>query len=295
MVEVAVGGESGGQVFQGQRRFTIFVRLAKEFRDDPASISGILLTTPAGAQIPLSQLTSIREIIGPKQISREANQRRIVVQANVRGRDMGGFVEEAQAAVNAAVDLPTGYIVEWGGQFENQRRAMGRLSIIVPITVGLIFVLLFFSFNSISMASLIILNVPFGLIGGIIGLFVSGQYLSVPASVGFIALFGVAVLNGVVMVSYIVDLQRRDGSTPEEAARKGARLRLRPVLMTALVASLGLVPLLFSSGAGSEVQRPLAVVVVGGLVTSTLLTLLLLPSFYVWFQRNNQGPEGGAA
>jgi heavy metal efflux system protein len=295
MVEVAVGGEEAGQVFQGQRRFNIFVRLGKEFRDDPAAIAGILLTTPSGAQVPLNQLAEIREIIGPKQISREANQRRIVVQANVRGRDMGGFVAEAQAAVEAQVDLPTGYIVEWGGQFENQRRAMKRLSIIVPITVGLIFVLLFFSFNSLRMASLIILNVPFGLIGGIVGLWVSGQYLSVPASVGFIALFGVAVLNGVVMVSYIVDLRRRDGSTAEEAAVKGARLRLRPVLMTALVASLGLVPLLFSSGAGSEVQRPLAVVVVGGLVTSTFLTLLILPSLYVWFERDSKPPEGGAA
>ncbi len=295
LVEVAVGGEEAGQVFQGQRRFSIFVRLGKDFRDDPSSISNILLTTPSGAQIPLAQLADIREIIGPKQISREANQRRIVVQANVRGRDMGGFVAEAQAAVAAQVDLPTGYFVEWGGQFENQRRAMKRLSIIVPITVGLIFVLLFFSFNSLGMASLIILNVPFGLIGGIIGLWVSGQYLSVPASVGFIALFGVAVLNGVVMVSYIVDIRRREGSTAEEAARKGARLRLRPVLMTALVASLGLVPLLFSSGAGSEVQRPLAVVVVGGLVTSTILTLLLLPSFYVLFDKDAPRPKGDVA
>ena len=295
VVEVAVGGEEAGQVFEGQRRFDIFVRLEESFRDDPTSISQILLTTPSGAQIPLAQLADIREIIGPKQISREANQRRIVVQANVRGRDMGGFVAEAQSAVAAAVDLPPGYIVEWGGQFENQRRAMQRLSIIVPLTVALIFLLLFFSFNSLRMATLIILNVPFGLIGGIVGLWVSGQYLSVPASVGFIALFGVAVLNGVVMVSYIVDIRRRDGSTAEEAARKGAQLRLRPVLMTALVASLGLVPLLFSSGAGSEVQRPLAVVVVGGLVTSTLLTLLLLPSFYVWFENRGRSPQGGAS
>jgi heavy metal efflux system protein len=292
LVETAVGGEEAGQVFEGQRRFNIFVRLKEPFRDDPVSIADILLTTPSGAQVPLNQLATIREIIGPKQISREANQRRIVVQANVRGRDMGGFVAEAQRAVDAEVDLPPGYILEWGGQFENQRRAMQRLSIIVPLTVGLIFILLFFSFNSLRMASLIILNVPFGLIGGIVALWVSGQYLSVPASVGFIALFGVAVLNGVVMVSYIVDVQKRHGGTAEEAARLGARLRLRPVLMTALVASLGLVPLLFSNGAGSEVQRPLAVVVVGGLVTSTLLTLLLLPSFYVWFVSGSSTAEG---
>jgi heavy metal efflux system protein len=295
VVEAAVGGEEAGQVFQGQRRFGIFVRLQEQYRADLTAISEILVTAPGGAQVPLGQLADIRQILGPKQISREANQRRIVVQANVRGRDMGGFVAEAQAAVAAQVDLPTGYILEWGGQFENQRRAMKRLSIIVPLTVAMIFLLLFFSFNSLRMASLIILNVPFGLIGGIVGLFVSGQYLSVPASVGFIALFGVAVLNGVVMVSYIVDIRKRDGSTPEEAARKGADLRLRPVLMTALVASLGLIPLLFSSGAGSEVQRPLAVVVVGGLVTSTMLTLFLLPSFYVWFERGTLDSDGDAA
>jgi len=286
MVEVAVGGEEAGQVFEGQRRFNIFVRLQEPYRADPEAIGNILVSAPSGAQVPLRRLAAIRQIIGPKQISREANQRRIVVQSNVRGRDMGGFVAEAQQAVEAEVDLPPGYIVEWGGQFENQRRAMRRLSIIVPVTVALIFLLLFFSFDSLRLASLIILNVPFGLIGGIVALWASGQYLSVPASVGFIALFGVAVLNGVVMVSYIVDIHRRTGSDAETAARQGAHLRLRPVLMTALVASLGLVPLLFSSGAGSEVQRPLAVVVVGGLVTSTILTLLLLPSFYVWFVKD---------
>ncbi len=283
IVEVAVGGEAVGQVFEGQRRFDIFVRLQESYRRDLKAISEILVTAPSGVRVPLGRLAELREIIGPKQISREANQRRIVVQANVRGRDMGGFVAEAQEAVAERVELPPGYILEWGGQFENQRRAMRRLSIIVPITVGLIFLLLFFSFNSLKLASLIILNVPFALIGGIVGLWVSGQYLSVPASVGFIALFGVAVLNGVVMVSYIVDIRKRQGLSAEEAARQGARLRLRPVLMTALVASLGLIPLLVSTGAGSEVQRPLAVVVVGGLVTSTLLTLFLLPSFYVWF------------
>ncbi len=283
VVEVAVGGEEAGQVFEGQRRFDIFVRLQEPYRRNLDAISAILIPTPTGATVPLSQVADLTEIIGPKQISREFNQRRIVVQANVRGRDMGGFVAEAQEAVARQVDLPSGYILEWGGQFENQRRAMRRLSIIVPITVGLIFLLLYFSFNSLRMASLIILNIPFALIGGIVGLWVSGQYLSVPASVGFIALFGVAVLNGVVMVSYIIDLRRREGLSVEDAARRGAHLRLRPVLMTALSTSLGLIPLLFSTGAGSEVQRPLAVVVVGGVVTSTLLTLLLLPSFYVWF------------
>ena len=223
-------------------------------------------------------------MIGPKQISREANQRRIVVQANVVGRDLGGFVAEAQSAVAREVQLPPGYFITWGGQFENQRRAMARLAIIVPVTIGLIFLLLYGSFNSARQATLIILNVPFALIGGILGLFVTGQYLSVPASVGFIALFGVAVLNGVVLVTYINQV-RAEGASLEEAVVRGTMLRLRPVLMTALVASLGLVPLLLAGGAGSEVQRPLATVVVGGLVTSTALTLLVLPVLYGVFER----------
>ncbi len=196
---------------------------------------------------------------------------------------MGGFVAEAQAAIAARIQLPAGYFITWGGQFENQQRAMARLAIIVPITVGLIFLLLFSSFNSARQALLIVLNIPFALIGGIVALFITRQYLSVPASVGFIALFGVAVLNGVVLVSYINQL-RREGQTSDEAVTNGSLLRLRPVLMTALVASLGLVPLLLSSGAGSEVQRPLATVVVGGLVTSTLLTLLVLPALYHAFE-----------
>jgi cobalt-zinc-cadmium resistance protein CzcA len=196
---------------------------------------------------------------------------------------MGGFVAEAQQQIAARVQLPVGYSITWGGQFENQQRAMKRLSIIVPITIALIFLLLFSSFNSLKQAALIILNVPFALIGGILGLAISRQYLSVPASVGFIALFGVAVLNGVVLVSYINAL-RQEGKSVRDAVYEGTVLRLRPVLMTATVAILGLLPLLFSSGAGSEVQRPLAAVVVGGLLTSTVLTLLLLPTLYGWFE-----------
>jgi cobalt-zinc-cadmium resistance protein CzcA len=234
--------------------------------------------------VPLSQLAAIRTVVGPKQISHDNGQRRIVIQLNVRGRDLGGFVQEAQQKIGAQVQLPPGYFVTWGGEFENQQRAMKRLSIIVPITIGLIFLLLFSSFNSLKQATLIILNVPFAMIGGIVALWVSRQYLSVPASVGFIALFGVAVLNGVVLVSYINDL-RRQGRSVEEAVYEGTVMRLRPVLMTATVAILGLLPLLFSSGAGSEVQRPLAAVVVGGLLTSTALTLLLLPTLYGWFEK----------
>lgn len=282
-VEVAVGGANVGQVFEGIRRFDINLRLQEPYRASARAIGSLLIPAPGGARIPLSQLTTMEPVVGPKQISHQDGQRRIVVQLNVRGRDLGGFVAEAQQRIAERVQLPPGYLITWGGQFENQQRAMKRLSIIVPITVVLIFLLLFGSFNSLKQASLIILNVPFALIGGILGLAISRQYLSVPASVGFIALFGVAVLNGVVLVSYINGL-RQEGKPLEEAVYEGTLMRLRPVMMTATVAILGLLPLLFSTGAGSEVQRPLAAVVVGGLLTSTLLTLLLLPTLYGWFE-----------
>ncbi len=284
VIRIAIGGAEAGQVFEGQRRFDIFVRYAEPHRASVRHIGRALVATPEGARVPLGQIARVEEVVGPKQISREANQRRIVEQANVEGRDLGGFVAEAQAAVARSVSLPPGYFVTWGGQFENQRRAMARLAIIVPVTIGLIFLLLYGSFNSLRQAALIILNVPFALIGGILSLFLTGQYLSVPASVGFIALFGVAVLNGVVLVTYINQV-RAEGAELEDAVIRGTLLRLRPVLMTALVASLGLVPLLLASGAGSEIQRPLATVVVGGLVSSTLLTLLVLPVLYGRFER----------
>lgn len=283
VVRLAIGGGEAGMVFEGQRRFDIWVRYGASYRATPDDIARVLIPTPTGGRVPLSQLAAIELVEGPKQISREANQRRIVVQANVDGRDLGGFVAGAQAAVAREVGLPAGYFITWGGQFENQQRAMARLALIVPVTIGLIFLLLFSSFGSLKQAGLIILNVPFALIGGIVALVVTRQYLSVPASVGFIALFGVAVLNGVVLVSYINQL-RAEGLSVTEAVRRGTLLRLRPVLMTALVASLGLVPLLLARGAGSEIQRPLASVVVGGLVTSTLLTLLLLPVLYRYFE-----------
>jgi cobalt-zinc-cadmium resistance protein CzcA len=284
VVRTAVGGSGAGQVFDGQRRFDIFVRYAEPFRANPQAIARALVTAEDGARVPLEQVAHIEEVVGPKQISREASQRRVVVQANVEGRDLGGFVAEAQDAVAKSVSLPSGYFVTWGGQFENQRRAMARLAVIVPVTIGLIFLLLFSSFGSARQATLIILNVPFALIGGIVALFVTRQYLSVPASVGFIALFGVAVLNGVVLVTYINQL-RAEGASLNDAIIRGTLLRLRPVLMTALVASLGLVPLLLARGAGSEIQRPLATVVVGGLVTSTILTLLVLPVLYARFEQ----------
>ena len=271
-------------MYEGVRRFDVNLRLQEPYRRDLNEIGSLIIPGPDdGSSVPLSEVADARVVTGPKQISHDNGQRRIVIQLNVRGRDLGGFVADAQRAIAAKVSLPAGYFVTWGGQFENQQRAMRRLMIIVPITIGLIYLLLFSSFGSLKQAGLIILNVPFALIGGIFGLLISRQYLSVPASVGFIALFGVAVLNGVVLVSYINSL-RQEGKSVHDAVYEGTVLRLRPVLMTATVAILGLLPLLFSSGAGSEVQRPLAAVVVGGLITSTALTLLLLPTLYGWFE-----------
>lgn len=284
-VQTAIGGAEAGQVFEGVRRFDINLRLQETSRSDVDEVSSLVIPGPGGATVPLSEVAEVSVVTGPKQISHDDGHRRIVIQLNVRGRDLGGFVTDAQRAIAKQVRLPPGSYVTWGGQFENQQRAMRRLMIIVPITIGLIFLLLFSSFNSLKQAALIILNVPFALIGGILGLAISRQYLSVPASVGFIALFGVAVLNGVVLVSYINSL-RQEGKSLADAVFDGTVLRLRPVLMTATVAILGLLPLLFSTGAGSEVQRPLAAVVVGGLISSTALTLLLLPALYGWFQRD---------
>ena len=284
VVEMAIGGSTVGQVFEGQKRFDIFVRYQEPYRNNIERIKNILVSTPDGGRIPLSQVADIRTIVGPKQISRDNSQRRIAIQCNVEGRDMGSFVAEAKSRIATQVSLPPGYYVTFGGQFENQQRAMARLALIVPLTILLIFILLFSTFNSVRNAFLIILNVPFAMTGGIFALFLSGLYLSVPASVGFIALFGVAVLNGVVMVSYFNQL-RDQGLDIHDAVVTGARLRLRPVLMTALVASLGLIPLLLSTGVGSEVQRPLATVVIGGLVSSTMLTLFVLPALYGWFER----------
>jgi cobalt-zinc-cadmium resistance protein CzcA len=282
VVSMAIGGEPISEVIEGQKRFEVYVRMAEAYRNSPEAIGNLWVATEDGVHVPLSQVADIRLVEGPPTVSREAAQRRIVIQCNVRGRDMGGFVEEAQTDVRNKVKLPAGYYLQWGGQFENQQRSQRTLMVVVPVSLALIFVLLYMSFGSVRNALLIIFNVPFALIGGILALALSGQYLSVPSSVGFIALFGVAVLNGVVMVSYFNQLLR-DSGNPDEAARLGAMLRLRPVLMTATVASLGLIPLLLSRDIGSEVQRPLATVVVGWLFSSTLLTLLVLPALYKWF------------
>lgn len=282
VVSTAIGGKEVTNVLEGQRRFAVYLRVAALYRSDIQAIGNLWVTNKDGVHVPLSRVAQIGLVEGPPTVSREDAQRRIVIQANVRGRDLGGFVEQAQKIVAEKVKLPAGYFITWGGQFENQQRAQRTLVIVVPVCLGLIFLLLYLSFGSVRNALLIILNVPFALIGGVFALWLSGQFLSVPSSVGFIALFGVAVLNGVVMVSYFNQLIA-EGRPVDEAVMTGAMLRVRPVLMTATVASLGLFPLLLSTGIGSEVSRPLATVVVGGLVTSTLLTLIVLPVLYSWF------------
>jgi cobalt-zinc-cadmium resistance protein CzcA len=280
-IRAAIGGETAGQVFEGIKRFDILVRYREEDRKTKEDVARLLLSAPGGARIPLAQVADIREVIGPRQITRENNQRFIVVQCNVRGRDMGGFVEEGQKAIKEKVNLPAGYLVEWGGQFELQEKANKRLALVVPVTLALIFLLLYSTFSSLRKALLIFINIPLALTGGLIALFVSGQNLSVPASVGFIALFGIAVGNGIVLVSRIQQL-RLEGVEMMRASIQGGVDRLRPVLMTALAAALGLIPIVFSSGTGSEVQRPLAIVVIGGLISSTFLTLFAIPAFYGW-------------
>jgi cobalt-zinc-cadmium resistance protein CzcA len=281
VVQAGIGGTTVSTLIDGTKRFDIAVRLADEFRASPSSIAAIPIRTGEGALIPFSQVAKIEMDEGYSFVRRESLQRYSVLQMDVKGRDVDSFVKEADAKVKQTVQLPPGYWVEWGGAFENQKRAMARLGVIVPLTIGLIFILLYTAFNSIRHATLIIANVPFATIGGIVGLFISGQYLSVPSAIGFIAVFGVAMLNGIVMVSFLNQL-RSQGMSVRDAVKQGAALRLRPVLMTASVAILGLIPMLLSTGVGAETQRPLATVVVGGLFTSTALTLLLLPLFYEW-------------
>jgi len=287
IIETAIGGREASKVYEGLKVFGLAVRFPEDARNDVEPIREILIPSPGGALIPLGQLAKVEVVEGPAQISRETGQRRIVIECNVTGRDLGGFVAEAQRKIDAVVKLPPGYLITWGGQFENQQRAMKRFAIVVPITIAAIFLLLFGSFNSVKQAVLILLNIPFALIGGIVALVVGDFNLSVSASVGFIALFGVAVLNGVVMVSYFNEL-RREGMDVGRAVLEGAVLRLRPVLITASVAALGLIPMLFATGPGSEIQKPLAAVVIGGLVSSTLLTLYLLPTLYKVFERGGK-------
>ncbi|MBX9686261.1 MAG: CusA/CzcA family heavy metal efflux RND transporter [Candidatus Obscuribacterales bacterium] len=291
-----IAGQPAGIIYEGEQRFDLIVRLKQSSGQDVESIRNLLVSAPplvaggSAALIPLSSLAKISVIEGPAQISREDRRRRIVVELNVRGRDIGSFVKDAQAAIEKEIKLPEGYYITWGGQFENLQRATHMLSIVVPIALLLIFILLFMTFGSVSQALLIYTGIPFAVVGGVFALAIRGMPFSISAGVGFIALSGVAVLNGVVMVSYINSL--KEHMDTEAAVFEGALTRLRPVLMTALVASLGFFPMAFSSSAGAEVQRPLATVVIGGLITSSILTLLLLPNLYIWFEKTAKRLEG---
>jgi len=284
IIQTAIGGKDVSVLYEGERRFAIVLRFPESERNSIDTIRKILLRAADGALVPLQSVATINLADGPAQISRESAKRRVVVGANVAGRDLAGFVAEVEQRINKEVNLPNGYYLKFGGQFENMERAMSTLMVIVPLTIAAIYFLLFLLFRSLRLASLIITVLPFASIGGVFGLAITGEYLSVPASVGFIALWGIAVLNGVVLVSCIKRL-REEGIDVTTAVREGCVQRFRPVMMTATVALLGLVPFLFATGPGSEVQKPLAIVVIGGLISSTLLTLVVLPALYRWFDQ----------
>jgi cobalt-zinc-cadmium resistance protein CzcA len=282
ILRAQVEGVPVGIVQEGVRRTPLVIRAGEDVRGSAYRFAGLPLALGDGRSVPVSAVARVERVDGVVSIARERGQRFIVTRTNVVGRDLVGFVEEAQQRVAEQVELPTGYILEWGGQFENQQRAAARLALVVPLAVGLVFMLLFSTFGSLRQALLVLTNIPFAMIGGVFALLLTGEYLSVPASVGFIALLGIAVLNGVVMVTYFNQL-REQGLAPRDVVVKGAQRRLRPVLMTASIAAFGLVPLLFATGPGSEIQRPLAIVVIGGLISATVLTLILLPILYERF------------
>jgi cobalt-zinc-cadmium resistance protein CzcA len=282
-VQTGIGGVQATEVIDGRKRFPVIVRLAEPYRGTPEAIGRLLLHTPTGGIVPLSQVARVQVVEGPELINHEDGERAVIVQSNVRGRDLGGFVTEVRRAVDRQIELPSGYFLAYSGQFENQQRAMKRLTVIVPIVLLLIAVFLYASFGNTRQALLVMLNVPFALVGGIAALWLRGMNLNLSASVGFIALFGVAVLNGVVLLAYVNQL-RQEGSALDRAVRDGASTRFRPVLMTALVAGVGFIPMAISTSPGSEVQRPLATVVIGGLLTSTALTLIVLPVVYEWME-----------
>ncbi|HHL45791.1 MAG TPA: efflux RND transporter permease subunit [Gammaproteobacteria bacterium] len=284
VVRDGLGGREAGQIINGNERYDIYVRLAQPFRTDPGAIADLRLQSPTGPWVRLGDVARISIESGPPQVRRDDVQRRVVIQANVQGRDMGSVVADIRQAIKQQVELPPGYSVDIGGQFENQQRAQKRLTMVVPLSLALIALLLYFAFNSVGQAMLILVNVPLAVIGGVFSLYISGQYLSVPSSIGFITLFGVAVLNGVVMVESI-NQRIADGLSVGEAVFSGATSRLRPVLMTAITSALGLIPMLLSTGVGAEIQKPLATVIVGGLLTATFLTLFVLPSLFTWFSR----------
>jgi len=290
VIEIAIGGKPASKMYEENRSFDLCVRFPESKRNSVEALGNILIESSSGLSIPMYQLADITVEEGPVQISREDGQRRMGVEINVKDRDIGSFVQEAQEKIQAGVKLPDGYYLTWGGQFENQQQAMKRLMIITPIVVGSILLLLFITFNSIRLAFLVFCNLPFALAGGVFALLGSGLYLSVPASVGFIVLFGVAVLNGLVLVSYITQL-RQEGLSIPEAIGNACAARLRPILMTASITVFSLLPMIFATGPGSEVQRPLAIVVIGGLFTSTLATLLVLPTMYAGFEKKNTAVE----
>ncbi len=290
VVQSAIAGTDATTVLEGFMRFGLVVRFPLEARRDAAAIGNLLVSAPNGVKVPLSQVARITSEEGPAEVSRENGRRRVTVEVNVRGRDIGTYVAEAQRLVNAKIALPPGYSVDWGGMYEHLESGRRRLMIVVPLTFALIFLLLFAAFNSLRQAALVFTGIPFAVTGGILALLVRGMHFSMSAGVGFIALFGVAVLNGIVMVTFINQL-REEGRPLDRAVMEGALTRLRPVLMTALVASLGFLPMALSTGTGAEVQRPLATVVIGGLITSTVLTLLVLPTLYGWFERDKREGE----
>ncbi|MFH1228510.1 MAG: CusA/CzcA family heavy metal efflux RND transporter [Planctomycetota bacterium] len=286
IIETAVGGKIATYLVEGRQRFAVLIRFPYEKRKDIQSLENILIPSPEGYQVPLEHLVKIKEVESPAQITHENSLRCIVAECNIRGRDSGTFVKEIQDKIKPIEkSFPVGYFIDYGGQFENQQRAQKRLMMIIPVSILLIFLLLFMSFGSVRNAFLVILNVPFALVGGIFALYFTGQYLSVPSSIGFIALFGVAMLDGIVLISYIQHHHKEKGLSIEDSIMKGSLLRLRPILMTASVAIIGLIPLLSATGPGAEIQRPLATVGIGGLITSTLLTLLVLPVIYPWFHK----------
>lgn len=288
LVEAIFAGQKAGEVFEGEQRFDIVLRLDENASKSVEAVRDLILTAPNGQRVPLAQVADISLVEGAAQISREATRRRIVVSTNIRDRDIASFVAEAKNKIGTEVTLPPGYYLQWGGAFENLERATNRLLIVVPIALFLIFVMLFSTFGSAKQALMIYTGIPFAIVGGVVALALRGMPFSISAGVGFIALFGVAVLNGVVMVSFINHL-REEGKSVVDAVNEGAMTRLRPVLMTALVASLGFIPMALATSAGAEVQRPLATVVIGGLITSTLLTLLILPTLYAWFEKDVEG------
>jgi cobalt-zinc-cadmium resistance protein CzcA len=284
-INTAFAGQSAGLVFEGEKRFDLVVRLSSQNRQNIEDVRNLFVTAPNGMQIPLQQLASVEFVVGPNQIQREDAKRRIIVGFNVRGRDIATVVDEIQKLISAKINFPPGYYVRYGGQFENLQKATARLSIAVPVALLLIFMLLFLTFSSIKHALLIFTAIPMASIGGVIALLVRGMPFSISAGVGFIALFGVAVLNGIVLIAEFNRLKNEGETDLDEIVLKGTRIRLRPVLMTAAVASLGFLPMALATSAGAEVQKPLATVVIGGLLSSTLLTLIVVPCLYIYFEK----------